>query len=58
MNPKKKMVARRKKMTSPTEYLDGQREREANNRRKLLASMNPEVGELAMREFAKLGLTQ
>jgi len=38
--------------------LQKQREREAENRRKLLATLKPAVRELAIREFAKLGLTQ
>ena len=35
-----------------------EREREAENRRKLLAELDPKTREFAIREFAKLGLTQ
>ena len=38
--------------------LQEDREREAENRRKLLAKLSPEAREFAIREFAKLGLTQ
>jgi hypothetical protein len=38
--------------------LQEDRERTAENRRKLLAKLKPEVREFAVREFAKLGLTQ
>ncbi len=33
-------------------------ERTAENRRKLLAKLSPEAREFAIREFAKMGLTQ
>ena len=35
-----------------------ERENQAENRRKLIASLDPDAAELAQREFAKLGLTQ
>jgi hypothetical protein len=38
--------------------LQEDRERTAENRRKLLATLKPEVRALAISEFAKLGLTQ
>lgn len=38
--------------------LQKDRDREAENRRKLLAKLSPEAREFAIREFAKLGLTQ
>lgn len=38
--------------------LQEDRERTAANRRKLLAKLSPEAREFAIREFAKLGLTQ
>lgn len=38
--------------------LQEDRERTAENRRRLLAKLKPAVRELAIREFAKLGLTQ
>jgi hypothetical protein len=49
---------KKKKLEIYEAHLKAQREREANNRRKLLASLKPDVRELAVREFAKLGLTQ
>jgi hypothetical protein len=35
-----------------------EKEAQAENRRKLLASLNPKTREFAQREFAKLGLFQ
>jgi hypothetical protein len=55
MKPRKKPAAKGKKLPSPP---DERRVREAENRRKLLASLKQDVRELAIREFAKLGLTQ
>ena len=41
-----------------TKCAQEQREKEAENRRKLLKSLSPGAAKLAKREFAKLGLTQ
>ena len=49
---------KKKKLESYEARLKAQREREVTNRRKLLAKLKPDVRELAIREFAKLGLTQ
>jgi hypothetical protein len=40
------------------EFVRRKKEREAECRRKLLASLSPESKEFTIREFAKLGLTQ
>jgi hypothetical protein len=40
------------------EFIRRKKEREAECRRKLLDSLNPESREFTIQEFAKLGLTQ
>jgi hypothetical protein len=59
------MPKRRKGAAKPKDLDRSQREsvqqyqeRTAENRRKLLATLNPEAREFAIAEFAKLGLTQ
>jgi len=52
-----------KKMTATEDEPDArelraEKEREAENRRKLLATLEPATREMAIREFAKLGLHQ
>ena len=53
-----KAMAKKKTVLSLAKELEAEKERQAENRRKLLAALDPKAREYAREAFAQLGLTQ